>query len=74
MRREILESRNELDHIKPSYDALKMQEDQMTKGYDCPPWIRINLAICLQISDAFFLLMRSYIMDFVIFSSLQHSE
>ncbi|XP_048504676.1 structural maintenance of chromosomes protein 3 isoform X2 [Beta vulgaris subsp. vulgaris] len=32
MKQEILESRTELDSIKPSYDALKMQEDEMTKG------------------------------------------
>ncbi|XP_021715613.1 structural maintenance of chromosomes protein 3-like [Chenopodium quinoa] len=32
VKREILESTNEIEVIKPSYDALKMQENEMTKG------------------------------------------
>ncbi|CAO2840950.1 unnamed protein product [Amaranthus hypochondriacus] len=32
VKQEILESRHELDNIKPYYDDLKMQEDVMTKG------------------------------------------
>ncbi|XP_021720610.1 structural maintenance of chromosomes protein 3-like [Chenopodium quinoa] len=32
VKREISESTNEIEIIKPSYDALKMQENEMTKG------------------------------------------